>query len=151
MKSSNINWPVIGMLVTLLVTAGLFEALGEESPVSLPATNASIVELLHKRHAVLSQLAKVQTEAYRHGNASIEAVIKAHQELLGVELELAKTDDERINLFEKAIQMARDLEQIAATKYKSGNASQADVLMAEADGLKAQTELLRERQKSTTN
>ena len=143
MTSSQLTRLLIAMLAVLLVT-GAF-ALGQDSN-STPKT--SIVELLRKRHAVLSQLVKVQSEAYRKGETSVEAVFNAHQDLVGVEIELAASDAERITLLEKSVQLARDLEEIATAKFKAGQASQADVLKSQAARLNTEIVLLRTRQKT---
>lgn len=151
MKSPQLKRPVIGTLATLLVTGALIEALGQESPKSPSRTNTSIVELLQKRRAVLSQLVKLQSEAYRKGEVSIEAMVDAQQELVRLELELATSDDERITLLEQAVQLARDLEKVTTAKYKAAQASQADVLKSQAARLNAEIHLLRERHRVEKN
>jgi hypothetical protein len=108
-------------------------------------------EALEKRRAVLFQLVKIQTEAYRQGKASLEGMVEAHQELVQVELELATTDDDRVKLLEESVQLARDLEKIATARYQAAEASQGDVLKAQAARLRAETDLLRQRQEPENN
>lgn len=151
MESSELTRPLIGILATLLVTGALFEALGQESLESPQATHTSTIELLQKRHSVLSQLVKLQTEAYRQGGASIEAVVEAHQELVQVELELAVTKDQRIALLDKAVHLARALVRIASAQHELGKASMADVLKSQSETLRVEIVLLRERRKAEKN
>ena len=137
---------LMGVFTTSLVTAALCESFSQEPAKS--TTETSIVKLLRKRHAVLSQLVRVQTQAYTQGEADIEAVVQAHQELLLVELELAANHGEKIRLIRKAVRLAGELENIAEAKFKAGQASQADVLRSRAEKLRAETDLLRELQES---
>lgn len=135
-------------LATLIVAFVSARGLGEEPTKTRPEIEQSIVKLLQKRRAVLVQLVKVQTQAYAQGEADIEAVVQAHQELLLVELELAEDHDERIELLKKAVRLATELESIAEAKYKAAEARQSDVLKSQGERLKAETDLLRERQKA---
>lgn len=147
MKSFRLNPPVVCILAALCVTGALLEANGQGPSKPQLRINSSIVELMQKRHAVLSQLVKVQTKAYHQGEESIDAIIHAHQELVKVKLELAATDDDRNTLLEQAARLARDLERTAGAKYKSGQASRADVLKSQTERLKAEVDLLRLRQR----
>ena len=136
---------VIGIFAALLVTGVPFQSLGQEATKSRPANETSITELLQKRRAILSELVKVQTNAYDQGKVGIEAVVQAHQDLQLVKLELADDHDERIKLLEESVRLAGELQKIAEAKYNAGHASVADVLKSQADHLRAKTDLLRER------
>ncbi len=140
------------LVTMLLFTAASVEAIGQE-PLNSPTTKKkkSVDELLHDKHAVLSQLVKVQSEAYRRGEASIGAVVSAHQRLLEVDMELATTDADRITLLENAVHLASDLERVVTANFKAGSASQADVLRSQAARIDAEILLLRQRQKNTNH
>tara|TARA_R110002095_G_scaffold2435_1_gene9882 strand:+ start:3086 stop:3535 length:450 start_codon:yes stop_codon:yes gene_type:complete len=139
-----LNQFVTGFFIATILTAGPAGSFSNE-PTS--ATAESIVELLQKRQFVLSQLVKLQTEAYRNGETGLETIIQASQQLLLVELELATSHEERIKLLERSIKMARELEKIAEAKHKSGNGSAADMLSSQSDRLNVEIRLVRERQK----
>lgn len=88
---------------------------------------------------------KVQTNAYDQGKVGIEAAVQAHQDLQLVELELADDHDERTMLLEESVRLAGELQKIAEAQFKAGQASAADVLKSQADHLRAEVDLLRER------
>lgn len=140
--------PTVSACAILAVALVSARGLSKELPKSEPAKQ-SVAELLQQRRAVLLSLVEVQTHLYQVGKADIEAVVQAHQELLLVQLELAASRDERINLLKKAVHLAMELENLAQARYKAGRATQADVLKSQAAKLKAETDLLRERQKPT--
>lgn len=139
-----LNQFVTGFFIATILTAGPAVSSGNE-PTS--ATAESIVKLLQKRQFVLSQLVKVQTEAYHNGETGLESVVRARQQLLLVELELATSHEERIKLLERSIKLASELEKIAEAKHKSGNGSAAAILSSQSDRLKVEIRLVRERQK----
>lgn len=138
----------IGIFATIFVAGALIQTLGQEPPKSRPTIEISIADLLQKRRAVLSELVKVQTEAYRKGEAGIVAIVQGHQELLQVELELATDHDARIKLLKESVRLAGDLERIAEANYHAGHASAIDVLKSKAERLRTETDLLRERQRT---
>jgi hypothetical protein len=139
----------MGIFAALLVTGVTYQSFAQKATRSRPANETSITELLQKRRAILSELVKVQTDAYGQGKVGIEAVVQAHQDLQLVTLELADDDDERIKLLEESVRLAGELQKIAEAKYNAGHASVADVLKSQADYLRAETDLLRERQMVT--
>ncbi|HAW32106.1 MULTISPECIES: TolC family protein [Gimesia] len=139
-----LNQFVTGFFIATILTVGSAGSFGKE-PTAVTAE--SIVELLQKRQLVLSQLVRVQTEAYRNGETGIESVVQARQQLLLVKLELATSHEERIKLLERSIKLASELEKLAEAKHKSGNGSAADILSSQSDRLKVEIRLVRERQK----
>ncbi len=110
---------VIGIFAALLVTGVPCQSFAQKATKSRPANETSITELLQKRRAVLSELVKVQTDAYDRGTVGIEAVVQGHQDLQVVELELADDDDQRIKLLEESVRLAGELQKIAEAKAKS--------------------------------
>ncbi len=139
-----LNQFVTGFFIATILTAGPVGSSGNEPT---PATADSIVELLQKRRSVLSQLVKVQTEAYRNGETGMESVGQARQQLLLVELEFATGHEERVKLLERFIKLAKELEKIAEAKHIAGSGTVADMLRSQSDHLKVEIRLVRERQK----
>lgn len=107
------------------------------------AEDAKIQALLEERLATLKQLAAVTEKAYRSGNATFAEVAQANALLLKAELELCKTDKERLAVHEKAVGLAKDSENVAAQLFQTGRATQASVLAAKANRLEAEIALQR--------
>ena len=112
------------------------------------AAGRSLTELLQERRAVLKALVEVQVQAYRIGKLGFEPIVQAHKELLAAELELASDRAERVELIQKFVHLAADFEKLAAEKLRAGEATQADVLRAQALRLEAQVMAARARGKS---
>lgn len=146
-STSNRHWLLAALLVAVFVlgtTLSLPSAVGMAEP---QADNDPVEKLLKERQSVLQQLVEVQIAEYRTGNSHFAGVVQARQQLLEVELELARDAARRIKLLEDFVRMTDELHKIAEAQFKAGNASIADVLQSKALALGAQTELLRARRK----
>ena len=139
---------MIGVFTIFLLTRGLLPTSAQEPLNSGDQVEMSVTELLQKRRAILLELVKVQTEAYQQGKAQIDAVFQAQQELLRVNLELATSEEMRINLLEEASHLSAEFQKSAEAKYSAGLATQADVLKSQSETLRAKTDLLRARQRA---
>jgi multidrug efflux pump subunit AcrA (membrane-fusion protein) len=162
-QSVTIRSPVDGKIVRVYhikgdhVKAGdpLFEvsvastAKAEEArPTQRNAIDTKVQELLNERLATVKELAKATQAAYLQGKATIAEVTQANTLLVKAELELCKSDKERVAVHEKAVTLAKEYEKNAEQLFTTGRATQASVLAVRADRLEA--EIAYERIKANT-
>lgn len=104
-------------------------------------------KLLEERKALLRQAVGVAVEEHRAGRIDLDSVLTLRRDLLNAELELAASREERIELYGKLVEHARAWENTTAELYKSGGATQVDVLKAKAARLRSQIDLERAKLK----
>ncbi len=104
---------------------------------------AKLTDLLKTRRETLRQLLKVAEEQYRTGHSSFDSVVRASDQLIKAELELAEGYEATLALYEQRVGQFQTLENMATARYQAGQASQEDVLAARAGRLGAEIELLR--------
>ena len=109
-------------------------------------TSERLTALLNERREVLRKLVDAAEQRYRAGAATLEAAIRASNQLLEAELELADTKAERIAVHEKLVGNLQRLEQVAEARRAAAAAALEEVLEAKAARLKGEITLLRERQ-----
>jgi len=109
--------------------------------------DSKVKKLLTERLATLRELVKVTDAEYRVGKASFDRVQQAQRALLNARIELCESDKERIMVLEDMVSLAREHEKIAAQRYKTGVATQSDVLLATAARLEVEITLERIRAK----
>ena len=102
-------------------------------------------ELLRQRQATLRQLVEVVTEEYRQGIREIESVVRATDQLIAADLELAKTSKDRNTLLQVRVEVMKDFFAMANMKFMAGTASQSELLSARAALLDSQIQLAREQ------
>lgn len=134
-----------GLAVFTLSTTRIAVAQTAKSKPSVDDGSAALNTLLKERRDTLRQLVTVATANYRIGQTTFDSVIRASDQLINAELDLAEDASARIALYEKRIALLKDLEQIAEAKFRTGHATQEDVLAAKAALLEARIQLLRER------
>jgi hypothetical protein len=103
-------------------------------------------QLRQERLATLRELVEQTQREYQAGKASFDQLHQATQALLHAELELCSSDKERIVVLEKILAQAKQHEETAVQRYKSGNVTASDALRAKAARLEAEVAL--ERTKS---
>ncbi len=138
---------VIGIVASVLTATGLVQTFGQQPEQQLQLVDRSLDELQRERQQVLAQLVEVQMRSYVQGDAGIEVVVHAQQQLLAAKLQLASNHQERIKLLKDSVQLARDLEDVVKARHKVGRSSVADMLLSRADRLRVESELVRESQK----
>ena len=84
-------------------------------------------------------------EQFRHGIGTHDAVIRASNQLLDAELELAQTREERIGIHKQRVRNLKELEEYARQRQRAAQVSVDKVLEARAARLGAEIELLREQ------
>jgi len=106
---------------------------------------ARIQALLEERRATLHQLVRTFEAKFRAGVGGYDAVIHATNQLLEVELELAKTTEERLSIHEQRVKNLKELEEIMRKMQQAAVVGAEGVLAAKAARLNAEIALLRER------
>lgn len=101
--------------------------------------------LLTQRRDTLRTLVKLVGERFRAGQVNFDVVIRASDQLLNLELELAEGQDARLAIRKQRVELMRDFEKVADARFRAGQATQEDVLTAQAERLGAEIELLKER------
>lgn len=98
-------------------------------------------ELVKERLAVLREIAKLSTEAYKSGTRSYAEVREATRMVLQAELEQCNSDKDRIAVLEKWVAEAKKMEEHAGQLSKTGQVPIATALKAKADRLQAEIAL----------
>ena len=133
------------LVTALAVSVGLLArpiAVGET-----PEANQTqqLDELLKQRQATLRQLVEVVTKEYRQGVGGFEPVIRATDQLINADLELAKNSKDRLAILQRRVELMEEFVAGVSTKHKVGRATQAEVLAARAELLNAKIQLAREQ------
>lgn len=102
-------------------------------------------ELLKQRQVTLRKLVEVVTEEYRRGVSDFEPVVRATDQLIAADLELAKTPKDRIVLLQRRVEVMKGFSAMTKTRFESGQASQSELLSAQAALLDSQIQLAREQ------
>ena len=109
-------------------------------------TTAGKEDLLRTRRDTLRQALETAEARYRSGNVALESVLRTAKELLEVELQLARTKAERIELCETTVAKLREMENLAQARFDAGiESGRGELLEAKAARLNAEERLLQER------
>ncbi|MEQ8786387.1 MAG: TolC family protein [Pirellulaceae bacterium] len=92
------------------------------------------------------KLVDLQAQAYRSGEAGFEQLLHAQRQLLEVELELAKTNADRVEILSKQLELAKKAEELATARFKNGDAPSSEILQARIARLRIEVALLKERE-----
>lgn len=107
-----------------------------------------IKPLLQERLAVAREMQKLSVEMYRSGEASLDEVHQAGLALLNARLELAETQQERIEIHKEMVERAEEYEKNVSQALRAGGpVSPIDALKAKAHLLELRITL--ERAKTT--
>jgi hypothetical protein len=112
-------------------------ACGQE-PAQPEAKGAKQKELLREHLAVVREIAKLSTDAYKAGAGSYDEVREATRMVLQAELEQCDSDKDRIAVLEKFVAEAKKMEEHAARLSKTGQAPMRTALKAKANRLQAE-------------
>ncbi len=124
-------------------------ARGQE-PVGSEVKADTLKQLRAERLAVLSEILKHTTEAYKAAAADYQEVNAATQALLQAELEQCESDKDAVAVLEKIVAQAKEAEQIADQRSKTGASQPWAALKAQADRLLAEIELEKAKTKVAT-
>jgi hypothetical protein len=148
-----------------LVCVGTALPSGGQQPATRDASTAAkgksepdgrrVRELLKQRHQTLQEYVELLESRHEAAGGDIVQVIRAKELLVGAELELADSDQQRLAAREKAVDLAKRYEQVIAIRVESGggpNFDPAELLTAKAHRLateiayeRATAELARDR------
>jgi outer membrane protein TolC len=129
-----------GLMLALLALAELPDPAAPQS--ALPdQKGVKLKDLLNERLAALKSLAKLAQQEYLAGRASFDRVHQANRAMSNAELELSESDKERTAVLEKTLVLAKDNEHSTLARYKTGNASHSDTLLATVGRLEAEIAL----------
>ena len=101
-------------------------------------------ELLQQRRDTLRKLVDIVTAEYRQGTTGFESVASAEDQLSVAELELAKTPKARIAILQRRAELMKGLSAVVDARFKSGQVTQSQLLVARAALLQSQIQLARE-------
>lgn len=101
--------------------------------------------LLKDRQATLRQLVEFVTAEYRNGTTGFDSVVRATDQLLDADLELAEDAKARIAILQKRVELMKSLFSMVEARSEIGQVSQAQVLAAKAAMLESEIRLAREQ------
>ena len=112
-----------------------------------PEANQSpkLDDLLKQRQETLKALVEVVTEEYRQGTGDFESVVRATDQLLAADLELAKNRKERIAILERRVELMNGFLDSVTVRFRAGQATRSAVLTAKSAQLDSQIQLAREQ------
>src|SRR5947208_756720 len=99
---------------------------------------ARVDDLRKERLAVVHEIAKQATAAYKVGTGSYEEMRDATRMVLEAELDQCTTDKERLAVLEQVVAEARKWEDLVAQTIKAGQVPARTGLKARADRLAAE-------------
>ena len=104
-------------------------------------------ELLTERKTLLSRNVESMKKFVDSGRMDMDEYVNANIALLWAEMDLSKTQNERIEILEKIIQFRKKYEEHVAKMIAIGQSSEIGLNKAKAATLEARIELIRERLK----
>jgi outer membrane protein TolC len=106
-----------------------------------------IKELQKQRIATLKEMADGITNLFQRGQGSFEEVLEARMLVHKAELDAAEKESDRIALYKNMVDLLKQTEEIAATKFKAARGSANSVLKVRAMRLEAEINLERAKAK----
>jgi outer membrane protein TolC len=106
-----------------------------------------VKELRKERIAVLKELAEALEALYTSARVPIAEVLEARQLLTEAEVEAAKTEAERVEIYKRLVLVLKRYESIADAQRRAGRATRASVLKAKAMRLEAEIHLEQAKRK----
>jgi outer membrane protein TolC len=100
-------------------------------------------KLLKERYNVAVEVLKIELVLFQSGIRDWTEVAQATQRLYEAQIELCETPAERVAVREQQLQLARDLEHLASSKFEAGNGTKSDVSRARYFRIDAELQLLR--------
>jgi hypothetical protein len=129
------------VFLLLAASAGYFTLSSGRADAEERAKGTKQTELFKERLAVVRQIAKLSTEAYKAGDGTYDEVREAARMMLQAELDQCDSDKYRIAVIEKFVTEAKMMEEHAGQLSKAGRAPPRTALKAKADRLQAEIAL----------
>ena len=103
-----------------------------------------IAELRQQKIAVAEKAKRLAEEMFRAGVGEAGEVFRTSQQVLQARLEAAKTGDERVSLLKAYVVAAKQGEQLAEQRHKTGTGRTLDLELARYQRIEAELQLLLE-------
>lgn len=129
----------LALFVAFSMTAAAITSADNEAN---PAED-QIRELMTQKRDALQERVDEMQKLHGGGTVTTDKVLDAQLDLTKAQLELATSKEDRLSVLKSQVQIFRDLEQAAKSRYESGTALRAEVLNAKASRLDAEIALLR--------
>lgn len=101
----------------------------------------TVKELQKERIATLKKAAKQSVALYEAGRIAASEVFEDQMELLAAELEVAEKDSDRIEIYKKAREFMKSLEDFANLRFMAGRGTEKELLKAKAKRLEIEIAL----------
>jgi hypothetical protein len=134
----------IAIGLVLLFVIAMFSRAEEPKPAG---ENTKIKELQKERVAILKDVARLAMEGLRVGQGTPEELRVAQRMLMDAELDLCGSDKERVEVLEKHLTQAQDMEKMMDKLAKAGILGTKSALVAKADRLQLEIALARAKEK----
>lgn len=131
---------IVAMMASMLLISPVRAQEGS-APASKDQTEESakkIKELQKERIAVLKKLTDQLANLYKFGRVDYGEVLQASRQLAEAELEVAETDKERVELYQKLIAALKEHEEWVTRDFRAGRVPGAGLLKAKAERLEAE-------------
>ena len=129
-------------LAGVIVIGSLFVApQGSRAQVPATAPSTGVAALHQQRVEALQQAAAYVRPGYEQGMTTAAEIHRVDRMLLDAQLEAATTDAQRVKLLQKALEMAKKQEEVAAARHAAGQATSLVPLEAKADRLRVEIKL----------
>lgn len=135
-----INFALLLLLIAGFVRSGPSEAAQAQGQ---QPKNGKVQKLFKERLATLRQLAEQAIKDYEMAKVPFDRVHQVMRALLDAELELAKSDKDRLTVLEKIVALAKKYEEHAVHCYKLGTAPASEALLGKVGRLDAEIALER--------
>ena len=100
--------------------------------------------LLAERRDTLHQLVEWVVAQHEQGDATLDNVIQAKNDLLDSELDIATTKTDRIRIRQEQVENLRYFENFMASRHENGSTTIIELLVVKAARLQAEIKLRRE-------
>jgi outer membrane protein TolC len=131
-------------LLALLVAAALSTAAGAQEKPPKEQAEASakkIRELRKERITVLGKVVDQATAQFQRAQGSYEEVLEAQVLLLQARLDAAEKESDRIELYEQAVELLKQVEKVAAARVEAGRGTELAVHKIRARRLEVEIRL----------
>ena len=116
------------LVVTVVLSAPLMIPLEAQQRDRVVNDNRDeITSALKQMRAMSQELVKLRTAEYRTGKIGAQKLFASEQRLVDIELQLAKTADQRKQARAKQLSLSKDIEKLVEARYRTGAAEQGDV------------------------
>jgi hypothetical protein len=138
---------LVGLIVAGVVLPGVLPVVQPvDAQVPQRLSDPKVLGLLRERLTTLEELAQLRKQAYQSGEASLQAVLASQRAVQEARLELAGSAEDRVGVRAEMLENARAAETLARQLAAAAQGSSTDVLQARAHRLRAEADLILERE-----